>query len=232
MTIDRDEPTETERWLQQLDGPDLERMLRAYQMLAETGEALAVTLLRARVDDARPSGLSDERGWPLSHGDLAAQALRRLLYRRPELGLDPATGAAFAPGLRIVDPPATPTPVPATRGRAAAGHAAVAVLPRTARRPLSPQALAYGCLGLGLLAPLWALLTVFSRLTPRGLAVSGPGLRALALVAALPALAGLGLALKALLQRRPQRRREWAALALGLLLCARTLVWVAPDLLR
>lgn len=189
MSIDRDEPTETERWLKALDGPDLGRMQRVYEALAETGAAPAAALLRARLGDARPSGLHDERGWPLSQGDLAAQALRRLLHRRPELawdGMGGTVGTVATPGPRIADRPAAGT-APALA--AARPHPAV-----SARPPLSA--------------------------------------RALALLALLPALAGLAVALKALLQRRPERRRDWLALVLGLALCARTLAWVAPDLLR
>lgn len=221
MTIDRDEESETARCGAALDGPDRALMMRAYQALAETGGAPAAALLRARVDDPRPSGLHDERGYPLTHGDLSAQALRRLLYRRPELG--PSQAAAVA------------APAVTRASRAAVMHGAAPAASRAsrgARRPWSSRALACACLGLGLLAPVWAVMTVFSQLTPHGLGVSGGALRALALVALLPALAGLAVALQALLRRRPQRWHEWVALVLGVCLCVRTLAWVAPDVLR
>lgn len=224
MTIDRDEESETARCGAALDGPDRALMMRAYQALAETGGAPAVALLRARVDDPRPSGQHDERGYPLTHGDLSAQALRRLLYRRPELGPSQAATAAAPAVTRASRAAVMHGAAPAASRRCRAS--------RAPRQPWSSRALAYACLGLGLLAPVWAVMTAFSQLTPHGLGVSGGALRALALVALLPALAGLAVALQALVRRRPRRWHEWAALLLGLVLCVRTLAWVAPDVLR
>ena len=222
MTIDQDEESETARCAAALDGPDRELMLRAYRALAEFGGAPAVALLQARQHDLRPSGLNDERGCALTHGDLSAQALRRLLHRRPELAPEAAAQAPAGSPPRAARPPLSrgPHSEPALR------------VPRASRPPWSSRALAYACLGLGVLSPVWAVMTVFSQLTPQGLGVSGAALRGLSLVALLPAFAGLAVALAALVRRRPRRWHEWVALGLGLALCVRTLAWVAPDVLR
>ncbi len=83
-TMDPDHPA-IDRWILELDSPDLGTRIAAYRGLAEQGDARALSVLAARAHDIRGSGVRDERGIELSHGQLAEESLRRLLHRRPDL---------------------------------------------------------------------------------------------------------------------------------------------------
>lgn len=207
-------------WLAQRDAQPAARqdLAATFAALAELGDAQAAPTLLALRYSAEPSGLHDERGFPVSLGQMASETLRRLQRRCPELrelrpdaAVPPAALSRAVPQRRL--PPGGGSVSPARKA-----------MRRALRWPHLP-------LALGLAAPAWAFLVVVAALDEKGhLAPSPAGRHALALLAVLPAGVGLFAAARQVLGGVAATRAQRASLVCGALLGALVLRAFWSDL--
>jgi hypothetical protein len=209
-------------WLAQRDVQRAARqdLAATFSALAELGDAHAAPTLLKLCQSAEPSGLHDERAYPITLGQLASETLRRLQRRCPELRelqLGPAAPSAVGAGA------ASPRPR-ALQSSAPSASPAQAALQRALRWPHLP-------LALGLAAPAWAFVMVVAALDAKGhLTPSPAGRHALALLAVLPACFGLFAAARQLLGGMAVTRAQRVSLACGALLSALVLRAFWSDL--
>lgn len=214
-------------WLAQRDvQPNARQDLAAtFAALGELGDARAAPTLRALARSVEPSGLHDERGFPVPLGQLASDTLRRLQRQCGTLQDLPSApaGVSAVPSPHELQATQRPSPSAGTSHRlelpARQGH-----LQRLLRWPHLP-------LVLGLAAPAWAFVVVVAAVDAKGYLTPSPaGRHALALLAVLPAAVGLFVAARQLLAGVAASSAQRVSLACGTLLSALVLRVFWSDL--